>query len=156
MIGGNQMIGPLREFISPFQITTRVRVRDCTTTMRRRYDGAVDIWALSDSLSSPVALSFQEVPIATLDSPVMNWYARLPKPEKHLIRRSTQSVVSSHYKANTHPLFHLKIQTLSQRSLFPDPLSLFRGNGPSSISPLYCPDLAATVTAFFCFLIFTG
>jgi len=76
LLKGDQMVGSLGVVVSPFRPTSRERCGDHTTTLRRRDVGAAksfwDVWDLSDSLPSRVALSFQWV----------SGHARLPRNER--------------------------------------------------------------------------
>jgi len=115
-----------------------------------------DIWDLSDSLSSHVALGFLGPPVM-LEFSEMNGQTRLPKPE----RTPRYPWFPAPW---LRPLQRLDtLATLCGDEIFlttPSParfLQFPRRNWPFSVlSTVNCPNFAATVTAFSCPLTYAG
>jgi len=86
--------------------------------------------------------------LGLLDFPATNWQTRSPKPEQHS---------SSPIKDKAYLLYDLETKFFSQFPCLPDSFGVLRGTGHFSVSlAVKYPDFAATVTAFFCPLIYVG
>jgi len=154
------MVGPFGEFVPPFRSTSRkwgrhhhdeVAWRWCRWNIWVHSDQSL-IWALFNSVVARSRSS--KLPVG----PWPCWTVRLAYQDRSNtpLRRRTQSVSPSHYKAKAHLLIHLETIFLTTVS-FARLLRFPQNNWPFPTMPaVNCSDFTATFTAFFRLLIYAG